>query len=84
MSVSRRISSVVFDIEGTTTPITFVSNVLFPFVRENLCGFFESTWPSEQTQADVSLLYQTNQQDLKGLSLSLSPSTLDLSLIHFP
>ena len=32
--------AVVLDVEGTTTPIAFVRDVLFPFAREHLAGFF--------------------------------------------
>ncbi|MEX2249057.1 MAG: acireductone synthase, partial [Parvibaculum sp.] len=33
------IRAVVTDIEGTTTPIAFVHEVLFPYARERLAGF---------------------------------------------
>jgi enolase-phosphatase E1 len=36
------IRGVVLDIEGTTTPISFVYDVLFPYARENLRGFLET------------------------------------------
>lgn len=34
-----RIRAVITDIEGTTTPISFVHEVLFPYARERLAGF---------------------------------------------
>ena len=36
------IRSIVTDIEGTTTPISFVHRVLFPYARERLPGFLEA------------------------------------------
>ncbi len=33
------ILSIVTDIEGTTTPISFVHRILFPYARERLAGF---------------------------------------------
>jgi enolase-phosphatase E1 len=35
-------SAVLLDIEGTTTPISFVYNVLFPFARKHLPNYLES------------------------------------------
>jgi methylthioribulose 1-phosphate dehydratase/enolase-phosphatase E1 len=43
----------IFDIEGTTTPITFVKDVLFPYARSHLREYLTSTWTSQLTQADV-------------------------------
>ena len=36
MSMPRGVSALLLDIEGTTTPISFVYEVLFPFAREHL------------------------------------------------
>ena len=35
---------ILCDIEGTTTAITFVKDVLFPYARTNLRKFLDSTW----------------------------------------
>ena len=35
----RAIDAIVLDIEGTTTPIAFVHDVLFPFARQHLRGY---------------------------------------------
>jgi enolase-phosphatase E1 len=40
------VRGVVLDIEGTTTPISFVYDVLFPYARENLRAFLETRAPS--------------------------------------
>jgi enolase-phosphatase E1 len=40
------IRGVVLDIEGTTTPISFVYDVLFPYARTNLRAFLETHGPS--------------------------------------
>ena len=47
---------VVFDIEGTTTPITFVREVLFPFASNHVAKFLEESWESPQTVLYVSAL----------------------------
>lgn len=36
------LAAAVTSIEGTTTPLSFIRNVLFPFARERLPGFLES------------------------------------------
>lgn len=46
------ILSVITDIEGTTTPISFVHRVLFPYARERLSGFLADN-PSYPALADV-------------------------------
>lgn len=40
------IRGVVLDIEGTTTPISFVYDVLFPYAREHLRAFLETHGPT--------------------------------------
>lgn len=39
------------DIEGTTSPIAFVHEVMFPFARRELEGFLERTWTDPATRA---------------------------------
>jgi len=55
-SSSHTYKHVVFDIEGTTTPITFVKDVLFPYSASHVKAFLDATWTSQQTQADVASL----------------------------
>jgi methionine salvage enolase-phosphatase E1 len=50
------IKAVVLDIEGTTTPITFVHDVLFPYARSNLKSHLEENWEKEETTNDVTAL----------------------------
>jgi len=47
---------VVLDIEGTTTPISFVTDVLFPYARDNVGKHLSSTYDSPETQDDIKLL----------------------------
>ena len=39
---ARGVTAVLLDIEGTTTPIAFVSGVLFPFARAHLATFLDA------------------------------------------
>ncbi|EFA75016.1 2,3-diketo-5-methylthio-1-phosphopentane enolase [Heterostelium album PN500] len=54
--MSRLIKNVVIDIEGTTTPITFVHDVLFPYITNNLTRYLSDSWSDSQTIADVNAL----------------------------
>ena len=49
---------ILLDIEGTTSSISFVYDVMFPFVRENLTSFLEQNWDREDVQACLPLLRQ--------------------------
>ncbi|TWW66261.1 Enolase-phosphatase E1 [Takifugu flavidus] len=49
-------SAVLLDIEGTTTPITFVKDVLFPYIREHLEDYLSNHWEEDECKQDVQLL----------------------------
>ncbi|KAL3680468.1 hypothetical protein R1sor_023424 [Riccia sorocarpa] len=55
---------VVLDIEGTTTPISFVYEVLFPYVKERAASHLLSTYTSTETQDDIKLLRKQVKQSL--------------------
>ena len=48
--------AILLDIEGTTTPIAFVKDVLFPFARANAASFLTAHRNEPQVQADLALL----------------------------
>ncbi|XP_020232564.1 probable bifunctional methylthioribulose-1-phosphate dehydratase/enolase-phosphatase E1 [Cajanus cajan] len=56
---------IVLDIEGTTTPISFVTEVLFPYARQNVGRHLSVTYETPDTQADIKLLRQQVQSDLE-------------------
>ena len=47
---------VLLDIEGTTTPIEFVHQVLFPYARARVHDFLQSHASDEDVRADIGLL----------------------------
>lgn len=49
-------SCILLDIEGTTTPISFVADVLFPYARDNVRKHLTDTYESKETQDDIKLL----------------------------
>nr|GMC56668.1 probable bifunctional methylthioribulose-1-phosphate dehydratase/enolase-phosphatase E1 1 [Ipomoea batatas] len=61
---SRR--CIVLDIEGTTTPISFVSDVLFPYARDNVGRHLDITYNTAETQDDIKLLRAQVEEDLQN------------------
>lgn len=72
---NKKYQHVVFDIEGTTTPISFGKDVLFPYSVDWVRQYLESTWELPQTQEDVALLVQQGHVD----GLCLLSLTVDVS-----
>ncbi|XP_012463713.1 probable bifunctional methylthioribulose-1-phosphate dehydratase/enolase-phosphatase E1 isoform X2 [Gossypium raimondii] len=64
---------VVLDIEGTTTPISFVTDVLFPYARDNVGRHLSATYDSAETQDDIKLLRSQVEDDLKQGVLGAVP-----------
>ncbi|KAG5546213.1 hypothetical protein RHGRI_018407 [Rhododendron griersonianum] len=56
---------IVLDIEGTTTPISFVTDILFPYARENVGRHLDLTYDSTETQDDIKLLQSQVHDDLQ-------------------
>ncbi|KAL1206609.1 putative bifunctional methylthioribulose-1-phosphate dehydratase/enolase-phosphatase E1 [Cardamine amara subsp. amara] len=56
---------IVLDIEGTTTPIAFVMDILFPYARENVGKHLNLTYDTAETQEDIKLLRSQVEEDLR-------------------
>ncbi|PIN03773.1 Enolase-phosphatase E-1 [Handroanthus impetiginosus] len=61
---SRR--CILLDIEGTTTPISFVTDVLFPYARDSVGKHLELTYDTAETQDDIKLLRAQVEEDLQN------------------
>jgi enolase-phosphatase E1 len=59
------IRGILLDIEGTTTPIAFVYEVLFPFVRKELRSFFANNGGDPKVQEIVRALNLEHNDDLR-------------------
>ncbi|MCP4464928.1 MAG: hypothetical protein GY819_19215, partial [Planctomycetaceae bacterium] len=46
----------LLDIEGTVSPVAFVYDVMFPFIRENVASFLEEHWDEDAVQTVVALV----------------------------
>jgi len=60
------VALVVLDIEGTTTSISFVADVMFPYVRRHLQAYLDENWENVTLRADVKLLRELSQEDVKN------------------
>lgn len=57
---------ILCDIEGTTSSISFVKDNLFPFIRNNLQTYLETTWNNEITKEDVRFILEQYKIDRKA------------------
>jgi enolase-phosphatase E1 len=57
------VPSILLDIEGTTTPIEFVYEVLFPFARQHVREFIRRHYDSEGVRADINALRAEHRAD---------------------
>ncbi|HEU4508466.1 MAG TPA: acireductone synthase [Pyrinomonadaceae bacterium] len=61
--MSDEVRGVLLDIEGTTTPIAFVHDVLFSYARDHVTQFLRDNSESGEVRADIELLRQEHAQD---------------------
>ncbi len=60
-----RIRGILLDIEGTTTPIAFVHDVLFSYARSEARNYLEKHFCSAELAKDIALLRKDHSADLK-------------------
>ena len=60
--MSDSIRGILLDIEGTTSSISFVYDVMFPFARKHFAGYLEKHWDTDPVQDAVSMLRQDDQE----------------------
>ncbi len=59
---NSEIKQFIFDIEGTTTPISFVHDILFPYSKNNLLNFLKE---NKISNSIFSNLKEENEKDVK-------------------
>ncbi|KAL8206386.1 UNVERIFIED_CONTAM: Enolase-phosphatase E1 [Gekko kuhli] len=62
-TVPAEVTVILLDIEGTTTPIAFVKDILFPYVKDNIRDYLRKRWEDEECQQDVGLLRKQAEDD---------------------
>lgn len=58
-----QVRGILLDIEGTTTPIAFVHEVLFSYARTHARDFLRNNQDSDDVRADVALLREEHAAD---------------------
>lgn len=64
MTALDDVRGILLDIEGTTTPIAFVHDVLFSFARDHVRDFLSANAGREDVRADISLLLDEHATDV--------------------
>lgn len=64
MSLLDNVRGILLDIEGTTTPIAFVHDVLFSYARDHVREFLLANADKEDVRADIALLNDEHAEDV--------------------
>jgi len=59
------VKALVLDIEGTTTPISFVKDTLFPYIKDNVEDYITTHFDEEETKQDIDTLREQAEKDGK-------------------
>lgn len=67
---------VLVDIEGTTTSISFVHDVLFPYAKQNVENYLKETWQTNETIEIVKELRELPEFSvyMKSLGAETAPA----------
>lgn len=55
--------AILLDIEGTTTPVSFVYETLFPYARAHLRDYLAAHWDDEGVVSDIARLRSEHESD---------------------
>lgn len=58
--------SIICDIEGTTSSISFVKDVLYPYVKKNVEEYLKAHWSEDATKTVVAALREQADEDKKA------------------
>lgn len=56
---------IILDIEGTTTTLRFIKDVLFPYIKTRLAKYLREKWHSEEVIATLARLIRQEERDIK-------------------
>src|ERR1051326_5015757 len=63
---AEHIRGILLDVEGTTTPITFVYDTLFPFVRARINDFLRANESAADVREIINLLKLDHESDKRA------------------
>ena len=78
VSVYKSVKVILLDIEGTTTPITFVSKTLFPYAMSNAKSYLSDNYSSNDTVAVIKSLQEQTKLDAEAKKFNFSITDLSL------
>jgi enolase-phosphatase E1 len=79
--LGNAITTFLLDIEGTTTPIDFVYQILFPYARAHAEPYVATHRSSPDVQSDIAGLIAENGEDTRK---GLNPPSLNVSVDRVP
>lgn len=65
--MESKIKAILLDIEGTTSDVLFVKNVLFPYAHDNCENFLNHHFESPEIQAIIDDLVELSQRDQRPI-----------------
>src|SRR6185436_4028620 len=74
MTLHSKLRGILLDIEGTTTPISFVHEVLFPYARSRVKDFLTTNWHYAEVISDVALLRQEQEAESEVTLRNFAPA----------
>lgn len=81
---AQNIRGLLLDIEGTTTPVAFVYDVLFPFARAQVKDYLARHLASNEVRLDVERLREEHAKDVvDGLSPPIITSSELESIVRY-
>ena len=78
---TARVRHILLDIEGTTTPIAFVHEVLFSYARSQVRNYLAVHFDSDETRADLA---QLREEHVADMNQNRQPPALVPSLVNAP
>lgn len=89
-SICSAAKIILLDIEGTTTPISFVTQILFPYAKSNLEKFLVSKYNTKEVKDSIKSLQNQCQDDITNklyckqdfVKLDLNKSSKEKVLEH--
>ena len=70
---TNAVEYMLFDIEGTTTPITFVKDVLFPFAASHVKNYLQKTWHEKKTMDVIQKIADQAAMDIQNDVANVPP-----------
>src|ERR1051325_758189 len=70
------VRAILLDIEGTTTPIAFVHEVLFSYARTHVRDFLKANFNSAEVRADIALLREEHRNEVSKNPPALNENSL--------